>query len=299
MPALPLQRRTALESTQLVDVEPGYSFDFKTRFISYGFPASVAFTISVGDYSFNYLDGSWFYSTTQTLRFDLHNANVGEYPNSTGALVDQKFERSFTLSTQPLPEDAIGQVRITMNVPIKALGGSETVLVEVKSIELINTYQGNNIVGEFHTVNRVNPVSSIVKDNRTVSNGDSLSNYYTGALYKANGVDLTEFWRRQQSPGFLFYEKKPLLRIIAEDELRISQIPTQIFSGDCFGKLSYLGVYEINNIKGKFMPISYSYDTMRNITSVKNLELFCPEVADLDYSKTDDYGETVKPTITS
>ena len=49
----------------------------------------------------------------------------------------------------------------------------------------------------------------------------------------------------------------------------------------------------------KFVNIEYSYDTISNITTVKCLELFSAEISDLIYKFTYDYGNTVKPTITS
>lgn len=286
----PRQFRKALISNVSITLQEGYTFDFKTRFISYGFPASVRFTVRVGGYYLNYIDGSW--DDSSALHFDLTNAAVDEFPNSTGAQVDQKFDRSFTINSQPVPAD--GLVEITMYVPQKSIGGSFIPLVEVKSVELVNTFQGNNIVGEFHTVARVNPVSSLVKDNKAVSNGDSVNDVYLGAIYKQDKVSLTDNWYRAAFPGS---EVKPLLRIVAEDQLRISQIPTKVFSGDVYGYCSYLAVYSINNLSGKFMPISWSFDTFLNITTMRNLELYSPELFDIDYTKTDDYGETVKPTI--
>jgi hypothetical protein len=297
VPGTPVSRKIALISNFVLTATEGYSFDFKTRFISHGFPASIIFTVSVGSYFLNQLDGSW--GTGSSAHFiKLYNANVDEWPNGDGTLVDQKFERAFTMSSQPLPDGVSGNVQITMEVPVKGSNGPDPVLVEVKSIELTNTFQGNNIVGEFHTVSRINPVSSIVRENKTTSIGDSPSNFYTGAIYMANGLDLTKFWHRGRYPEPTSTEVKPILRISAEDELRISARPTKIFSGDFYGKTSYLGVYEINNVPGKFMPVSYSFDTFNNIGSIRLLELYYPELFDIDYTKTDDYGETVKPTIT-
>jgi len=290
----PAELRTAIESTEIVPVYEGYSFEFKSRVISYGYPVAFTFIITVGDYSLM-SDGSWYFSTTGSVSIILINADQGVFPESKA---DNIFERTFSIKTDPLPPGASGNIKITMNVPRNNVN-NEPVLVEVKSIELINTFQGENIVGEFHTVSRNKAVSSIVKGNRSVLNGDSTSNFYTGAIYMQDKETLTKYWHRGKFPDETFFEMKPLLRIAAEDELRISQIPTKIFSGDIYGYLHYLSVYEINNVPGKFMPIEWSFNTFSNITTAKGLEIFSPELYDIDYLKTDDYGETVKPTITS
>jgi len=286
----PRQFREALISDVSVFLEEGYTFDFKTRFISYGFPVAVRFSVRVGDYFLNWIDGSW--ESTTALHFDLVNAAASDFPNNTGTLVEYKYDRTFTISSQPLPE--AGDVEITMFVPQKVIGGPDVPLVEVKSIELINTFQGNNVIGEFHTVSRINPVSSIVKENKAVANGDNSNDVYLGAIYQEDKIELTKNWYREGTDP---HEVKPLLRIAAEDQLRVSQMPTKLFSGNVYGYASYLTVYNINNIQGQFMPISWSYDTISNITYLKHLELYAPELYDMDYIKTDDYGETVKPTI--
>lgn len=288
----PAELKTAIESTENVPVYEGYSFEFKSRVISYGYPVAFTFIIAVGDYSLM-SDGSWYFSTTGSVSIILINADQGVFPDSKA---DNVFERTFSIKTDPLPLGASGNIRITMDVPRNNVN-NEPVYVEVKSIELLNTFAGNNIVGEFHTVSRTTPVSSIVKENSSLSNGDSPSNFYTGAIYMKNKTTLTEYWHRGKFPSDTFFEKKPILRISAEDELRISQLPMQIFSGDVFGYMNYIAVYSINNIKGIFMPLEWNFNTYTNILSLKNLELYSPELYDIKYLKTDDYGETVKPTI--
>ena len=87
------------------------------------------------------------------------------------------------------------------------------------------------------------------------------------------------------------------MQISAEEELRISQKPTKIFTGDAYGFIDYLSLININNVGTKFMPIEWSYNTKSNISRLKSLELFADEISDIDYKYTLDYGETVKPTI--
>lgn len=281
----PRQFRTALLSTSVVPLYEDYTLEFKTRFISYGFPVFIRFIVRVGIYYLNFIDGSW---STTPLSFDVWSSR--EFPNGTGAPVSENFEINFSLKSQPLPE--VGDLSVQMYVPQKGIGGSFTPLVDVKSIEVINTFSGNNILGEFHTVSRNVAVSSIVKENETVYNGDNDNAVYIGAIYKNDQESFTSNWYRLGK-----VESKPILRISAEDELRIAQKPNKKFTGDIYGQIKYVSVIEIESISGVFMPIGYSYDTVSNISKLKFLEFFNNELSDIDYLKTMDYGETVKPTI--
>jgi len=284
----------ALTSTGGATLQAGYTLEFKVSMRSYGYPSRYNFTVYVGDYSLNWIDGSWQKDVSLVIGVQ------PDYPliNNSGTVIDpaQFWDKTYTISSQPIPED--GVLRITANVPVKAMSGtSGFVLSEVVSeIRSINVTVANTtpIVGEFHTVGRVAKVSSIVKDNKNVQIGDSLNSTYLGAIYQANQTALTSNWYRRQFPGS---EVKPLLRIAAEEELRIAQKPLKLFSGDVFGFVSYLCRLEINKIEGFFMPISWSYDTFTDITTMKSLELYAPELPDIKYERTDDYGETVKPTI--
>lgn len=159
-----------------------------------------------------------------------------------------------------------------------------------ESIDIVPTQSNNAVQGEFHTVERANRVSSIVKANQTVYNGDNAGVIYLGAIYDGN-LNPTTLWNRKNS-----LDKFPLLRIAAEEELRIAQRPTKVFRGDFYGYIPYLSFININNL-GYFMPVEWSYNTYTNVTTCKQLELHVAEINDIVYTYTLDYGETVKPTI--
>jgi hypothetical protein len=165
-------------------------------------------------------------------------------------------------------------------------------LTIVREIDLIPSANSKPEIGEFHTSSRTNRVSSNVKENKTIYNGDNGGIIYLGAIFKEDSLTPTSVWNRKNS-----YESSPILKIATQEELRISQRPTKIFEGSTYGQLPYLSVIEINGLDGVFMPIEYSYDTMVNTSKMKLLELFCPELSDLEYKFTYDFGNTVKPTI--
>jgi hypothetical protein len=281
----------ALRLNRFTELFTGTTINFKARAISNGFPVVTYFIVIVGSYYLNQ-DGSW---TSSPAEIMFNTADVN--PNATGELTDDVFEKTNIISSAPIPED--GEVQIIAKVPHKQSNLGLAPLSQIKSIELINTYQGDNVVGEFHNVTRSIAPSSIVKENKTRLNGDSYNYLYTGAFYMANGEDLTEKWHRGLFPLETSQEVKPVLRILAEDELRIAQKPLVLFSGDVFGYIGYLSVIKINGINGVFMPIAFEFDTYSNIGTVKSLELFYEELADIRYEKQNDYGETVKPTIVS
>lgn len=290
-------RQDAITSEETEELPEGYTLEFNTSFISYGFPVSIEFYVYLypsdgsASYTLN-VDGTWSSPNNYTMIFRSSDTS----PNNTGQLVDENYQRSFSVKSNPLPKN--GTVQIGMYVPFKAFG-SPAVLVEVKSMGIVNTFSGNNVVGEFHTVSRINPVSSIAKNNDTIYNGDNVNRVYQGAIYMADQETLTSLWHRGQFPNEISAEAKPILRISAEDELRIAQKPLRMFSGDLYGGgfRFYMGVYDINKLTGKYMPVSYTFDTYNNITNMKMLEFYSPELYDIEYSKTDDYGETIKPTI--
>ena len=189
----------------------------------------------------------------------------------------------------PMPVD--GLLTIGLIPPTPWLTGNG--LSIFNKINLIPSVNSRSQIGEFHTSSRSSKISSIIKENKTVYNGDNEGAVYLGAIYKEGGSLPTSTWFRKG-----FYESKPLLQIAAEEQLRIAQKPLKEFSGDLYGYLPYLCVLGINNINGKFMLLEYSYDTIENITSIKALELYSAEISDLIYKFTYDYGNTVKPTIT-
>lgn len=148
--------------------------------------------------------------------------------------------------------------------------------------------------GESHTVQRQNRPSSIAAESIEIFNGDSPSLLYEGAIYKNDSITPTSKWFRRG-----FSESKPILQIAGEDILRISQSAAKMFSGDAYGLVPYLSVITIDGLTGVFMPIEWSYNTKSNIVSLKLLEGFTGELNDIKYNLILDYGNTVKPTITS
>ena len=147
--------------------------------------------------------------------------------------------------------------------------------------------------GEFHTAQRTtNPNPKIDKVKEVyVADGKG---EYLGTKYKVDKSTPTEFWTRQG-----FSEQKPLLQIMVEERLRISQLPSGVISGDFYGYIDYLNYYAFNGLSGRYQITKISYDTKDNISQVEASQIFDGEVSDIEYDLTFDYGKVIEPTIKS
>ena len=202
------------------------------------------------------------------------------------------------LNVPPKPATITGDGYLYFEVKTPRLGTTDSGLYAGQSelyemkISPILEGDGSNIVGEFHTVERLNKPSAKVEDVKTVATGDNVADIYEGTIYKSDASTPTETWKRKDVT-----EAKPLLQIMGEETLRMSQLPARVFSGDVFGYFNYMSVVDINGLNSKFMPISYVYDTKNNIINAEFKQIYGSELTDIDYKKTKDFGSTVKPTI--
>ena len=152
--------------------------------------------------------------------------------------------------------------------------------------------ENDTIEGENHTVQIENNPSSKIKDTIKVFNGDNVRDRYVGTIYKTDEVTTTSSWFRLG-----ITEDKPIIQIMAEEILRINASPAKLFSGDVFGFVSFFSVITINGLTGKFYPLESSYNALKNVTTLKLIEIFTDEISDIDYKLTYDYGNVVEPTI--
>jgi hypothetical protein len=85
---------------------------------------------------------------------------------------------------------------------------------------------------------------------------------------------------------------------MGEERMKMYSKPLQVYSGDVYGFFDYLSVFTINGLIGKFQPTKYSYDALRNITTLELTEILDSDIiSDILYEKTFDYGNVVEPTI--
>lgn len=244
-------------------------------------PTNVLIKITIGTFALRYNS--------------IINGGIPEWQTNTGqqVVINRRLdsgEGNSSIFTLPIPAMPVsGDLYVEILQPYESFNSD---IVYIKSIDIINKFQGDNKVGEFHTVQRKNKPSSLIKANNIVYNGDNDKSVYVGAIFKDDLTTNTSKWFRRGT-----FESKPILQIAAEEELRIQQKPMIDFFGDIKGEMPYLSAITINNIQGKFMPIEWDYDTKMNVCKVRYLELYTEELYDIDYVFTFDYGNTVKPTI--
>jgi hypothetical protein len=250
-----------------------------TRITSGGFGSNVQFIIKIITSDGYFLNGNNQWTLTDSF-----------IRVKTTAKKNVDFTTDYELLMPPILNDC----DITVKICEVRLGVSNTqITATVNYIQILdNEIQRQGIKGEFHTVTRSQPPSSITKENQKVFNGDGID-ILIGSIYKSNEETLTSLWSRKDK-----FENLPLLGISAMDDLRIQSNPIKLFSGSIYGQIPYMSVITIDNITGLFMPIEYDYDYKTNKSQVKLLEFYNTDIADIQYTISPDYGNnTVKPTI--
>jgi hypothetical protein len=282
--ALPISNQTNIILTSsTILVEKGDLFDFKGSLTISGGRVLFGFRVSIGG---NYMDNNGEWTTNPaTVYVTLVGVNTFEY-------VEQNL--TFKVSTSPAP--IAGNLKIEIYQPLSGAFVPVNTYVPIAIIRSLdittNSAELSGKVGEFHTVERTTKISSIIKENISVIIGDEIDNFFSGTIFKNDGIEKTSSWNRVGT-----FENFPLLRISAETELRLGQKPLMQFNGTIFGYIPYLTMIAINNLAGKFMPIKYAYDTKANTVKFELLEVIADEIPDINYKFTFDYGNTVKPTI--
>lgn len=155
--------------------------------------------------------------------------------------------------------------------------------------------QNDNLKGEFHTAQFETRISSVVKDDKVVHNGDSESDIYLGTLYQKDGSETVNWFRQGVD------EELSLLRINVEDNIRVSPRPMLFFEGDLYGYFPFLKMFTIDNVPGRFQLSKYSFNTQSGITqsSFQEFENAMLDPEDFRYEFEYDYGSETKVKISN
>lgn len=231
-----------------------------------------------------------YYLTNDNLwDIDMASGSYHIFQIQTNLSVDFTFE----IITPPQPEDGV----ISWTILDPTMEGSpyhnQYFNLQEASVVLNPDTEAE---GEVHLFTRDSANAIEVIPIKEVINGDSESSYYNGTLYMHSAFftpgDPTTTWYRVGVT-----EALPLLQIMGEETMKMTPKPARIFSGDVFGYLDYLSLISIDGLTGKWIIIGYSYDTLRNITSLRLREVFNDDLADLTYEYYLDNGNVIKPTI--
>jgi len=204
-------------------------------------------------------------------------------PNFTGGLI--QFEQEL----DPLPQDGKIIIRLFDGQSNTAPATFDIELIE---FDVVPSVVDESIEGEFHTVQRTNKIIPKANDVKEVFTGDTASDLWVGTLYKADGSTPTTTWFRSGVT-----EEKPILQIYGEEVLQLNAATATVFYGSIYGYFPSLSRVVINNVSGVFMPISWNYDSLSNITTVTLRQIFNTSLDDIFYQLSYDYGKVVKPTI--
>lgn len=285
-----------LTLNQSIDIQVGATFNLSIDFSneakdpesSFG----LRFGVAIGDM---WLQESGEWSTTSSSIY-ISNSNAVFHnlpdPQPDYYTFDGKGNANYTANIKAPKSGALQIIIYRDSPPTNPLIVVAEGIFRVNSIKLSGTNNGD-IKGIDYTAQRTTRTSTVTKADKTVYNGDSVSDLFVGTIYKDDGDTPTEKWYRQGRT-----EAKELLSINAEDNLRLSPRPMIIFEGDVFGFIPYLSVVSINNFDGKkFQFLNWSYSLDKNImrTSLKEysdgyLEDF---VVDVRYN----FGSPTKTTI--
>ena len=221
--------------------------------------------------------------------------NDGEWLSSSAFVSGdiKKTQIDFRLTSNSMPINGSVKIEIWRPKTLFSISGTVDEVLLSKCGFSPAGQELDDIKGENHTFQRTLKPSSKIKDIKTVFNGDNESDTYVGAIYKADEINTTELWTR-----FGAAETKPLLQIMGEERMKMYSKPLQVYKGDVYGYFNYLSLVTINGLTGKFMPTTYSYDALSNITSLELTEVLNTDIlSDVEYELTFDYGNVVEPTI--
>jgi hypothetical protein len=206
----------------------------------------------------------------------------------------------YEIKTEPIPFDGSIYIELYTPSPI-SFNNDYTVRCLITESTLKVTDSLGELKGEIHTFQRTDNSSSKIAETKEVFNGDINSALYSGTIYGMDETTPTDIDWYIDSP-FVF--RKPILRIMGEERMKMYEKPLKVFKGDVYGYIDYLSVISINNITGWFMPIEWNYDASKNITKLKlkeilNLNPFLTSYPNITHSVILDNGDVQDPTITN
>ncbi len=138
-------------------------------------------------------------------------------------------------------------------------------------------------IGEYHDSIQPNVETSFLVDPIKVINTNQNNDIFLNNIYtrSESGVLAPQsLWKRGNIPTSYV----DLLKITTEDRITMLQRPQMIFKGDVFGFLNYACLVNYNEITGNFLPISYNYDTQKNIISLTSHQYFLEDI-EKEYEK--------------
>lgn len=173
--------------------------------------------------------------------------------------------QTMEINTTNMPEDSPIMVSIYIGVDAESDSNHRYWKIGFNRIEI--TPSQSNIKGLIYTAQRSKRISTVTKEDKTVFNGDSLSDLFVGTLYQEDGETPTSIWHRSGVT-----EERGILEINAIDNLRIAPRPMQVFEGDVYGFVPYLSVLNFDLATGNYLPTKYTYNFAKNTLKLSSRE---------------------------
>ena len=235
--------------------------------------------------------GEWINRTeTGTLYVDTAFIEASTYSGGTNLTINT----SYTTSQTPVD----GTITVSL-FNTQTWGGPETPFTtyfQFQDVEI--TAENLNIDAESHTTIRKINETSVIDDELEITVGDGTSDAYTSAIETIDDLNTINWYKIRFGGIVSIYGPQLLLEILSLDRMRMSGGNSQVFSGGIYGYLPYLGVLTIDNVKGLFMTISYSWDLRNNVITATHQRIFLSDnYVDLDYTYRLESDVVVKPTI--
>lgn len=287
-----------LELNQSIDIQVGASFNLSINFtndssnITSASSFGLRFGVAIGDLWLQD-NGEWStnVSSIYIANSDPYTINVG---NTPFLIFKGKGDANYTAQIKAPKSGALRIAIYRDSPPEDFLVVLQEGIFKINSIFLSGTNNGD-IKGIDYTAQRTQKTSTVTKSDKTVYNGDSVSDLFVGTIYKYDSDTPTEKWYREGQ-----IESKELLSINVEDNLRLSPRPMIIFEGDVYGFIPYLSVVLINNFDNKkFQFLNWSYSLDKNIIKTSLKEYSDDYLTDEDF-RIDvryNYGQQTKTTL--
>lgn len=135
------------------------------------------------------------------------------------------------------------------------------------SVSLTATPEGKQIIAENHITTN-DAVYTTYPDPFEVHTGESNFDQYLGTMFKSDDTNQTNGFRRWGETTYV-----PFLEIASEEILFMYGRPMRKYEGSIYGYFDYFSIFTIENLSGKFMPVSLDYDLRTNKTRAVLIEI--------------------------
>lgn len=282
-----------LSLSQSIDINEGALINLRIEFGNYKTNTwGLRYDIRIGGKYFNLDSGQW--QDSGIINTILNSSWDGyQYPGSGAKRLTGLGPATYELSVRA---PVSGTLALNIFRDKHTVNGGYFDIYGV----FLTPNESGNIKGREYTAQRTKKISTVIKPNITLYNGDSVSDLFVGTIYKNDADTPTEKWFRLDDPNKTTTGLQELLSINAEDNLRLAPRPMIIFEGDVFGYIPFISFIKIDQVsEDGFQPTAYSFNTGTGILRLTSREFSSAYLSSSDFrvDVKDNYGNETKVTI--